>query len=377
MHVRAQGRVGAPAGSEAKLSFAGSGIVARIDVHVGEAVRAGDALAELDTSGLALDLAQARADASAQPRLIAAQSRLSALERGDGSAQSDREAADAAVRQSEERLVADQRALDRTQALFTGGVAAQKDLDAARQQLELDRADLSANRARAATARAGITGAITQARADVAQAAADVQAARIRLAMAQRNVAIATLRAPASGVVSQILKHPGEAVDPTQPAIVVGPPTTHIVTLTVAGDDAARVAVGAAVDVQVVGRGLRGHGIVRSVVASVDPATQASTVLVDGVPDGAAPGEAVEATIDAGERRGIVIPTAAIVEDPQSGTSVVFVREKTKDGEKFVSRTIGVAAGDEAKTLVTGGLKVGEQIAAQGAFDLLAPAGGG
>ena len=40
--IDAQGRVGPPAGNDAKLAFAQAGIVASVDVRVGATVRAGD-----------------------------------------------------------------------------------------------------------------------------------------------------------------------------------------------------------------------------------------------------------------------------------------------------------------------------------------------
>jgi HlyD family secretion protein len=410
VRVRAQGRVGAPSGGEAKLAFANAGIVSRIDVHVGEAVTAGEALAQLDTSGLIIDAAQARSDAaaaaasygggtvpqralrSAQARLAAARNKLRAIETGTGAAQSDREAALAAVRQSEAKLSNDQRALDRESTLYAGGVAALKDVEAARQQLVFDRADADANRAKAASAGSNIGASLTQARADVAQAESDVRTAQAQVTVtgaqassaqaryeaAQRLLAIATLHATADGVVTAILKHPGEAVDPTQPAVVVGPPSSNDVTLAVSGDDAREIQPGDPVTILVTNRGRSGAGHVRSVVPSVDPATQTSTVVVAGIPQGALPGDAVEATIDIGRQRGIVIPTSAIVEDPQSGKSIVFVRERAADGsEKFVSREISVASGDEKQSLVASGLRNGDRIAAQGAFDLLAAGSGG
>jgi RND family efflux transporter MFP subunit len=408
--VRAQGRVGAPSGGEAKLAFANAGIVSRIDVHVGEAVTAGEALAELDTSGLVIDAAQARSDAaaaaasygggtvparvlsSAQARLTAARSKLRPLENGTGAAQSDREAALAAVRQSEAKLSSDLRGLDRQKTLYAGGVAALKDVEAARQQLVFDRADADANRAKAASAGSNIGASLTQARADVAQAESDVRSAQAQVSVtgaqassaqaryeaAQRFLAIATLRATADGVVTSILKRPGEAVDPAQPALVVGPLSSNDVTLTVSGDDARKIRPGDPVTILVTNRGRSGAAHVRNVVPSVDPSTQTTTVVVAGIPPGAVSGDAVEATIEVGRRRGIVIPTSAIVEDPQSGKSIVFVRELAPDGtEKFVSREITVASGDDEKSLVAGGLRNGDRIAAQGAFDLLAPGGGG
>jgi hypothetical protein len=123
-------------------------------------------------------------------------------------------------------------------------------------------------------------------------------------------------------------------------------------------------------------RGLRGGATVRSVVPSVDPATQTSTVVLSGAPPGAASGDAVEATIDVAASRGVVIPSDAIVEDPQSGHAIVFVRARDKDGnETFVSREIATSASDGPSTIVTSGLRAGERIAAHGAFDLLAPGG--
>jgi multidrug resistance efflux pump len=329
---------------------------------------------------------------SAEARLAAARDKLYALENGTGSAQSDRQAALAAVRQSEAKLATDQRTVERETALYAGGVAAEKDVEAARAQLAFDRADADANRARAASARSGIGEALMQARADVAQAASDVRTAQAqvtvsgaqassaqsRYAAAQRMLAISALRATADGVVIAILKHPGEAVDPTQAAVVVGPPSSGDVTLTVSGDDTRSVRPGDTVTIRVMNRGSTERGRVRGVVPSVDPATQTNTVVVAGIPPGAVSGDAVEADIDVGVRRGIIIPTAAIVEDPQSGKSIVFVREQAQDGSrKFVSREITVAAGDDARTLVASGLRNGDRIAAQGAFDLLAPSGGG
>jgi len=407
-HVQAQGRVGAPAGGDAKLSFAGSGIVARIDAHVGDRVVAGQALAELDAGGLAIDAAQAHQDsaaaaaqygggsvparvlAGAQQKLIVAHDRLAALTRGDASAQSDATGAESMVRQAQAKVSGDERALAREQALYSGGVAARKDVDAARQQLALDQADLIAARAKADSAASGVGGALAQARADVAQAESDVRAAQAqttvsgaqagsaseRAAAADRNLAKAVLRAPADGVVVAILKHPGEAVDPTQPALVVGPPRSNDVTVTVTGAAAREIRPGALASIAIGARGIHARAVVRAVVPSVDPTTQTSTVVLSGAPHGAASGDAVDATIDTAARRGVLIPTDAIVEDPQTGRAIVFVRTRGKNGDgTFVSREVVTGANDGATTLVASGLRAGEAIASRGAFDLLAPGG--
>jgi RND family efflux transporter MFP subunit len=408
-HVYAQGRVGAPAGGDAKLSFAGSGILARVDVHVGQSVVAGEPLAELDPSGLLIDAAQAREDAaaaaalygggsvpaqalaSARQRFAAARDRYGVLLRGSGTAQSDATGAQDTLWQAEAKVAADRQALHRERTLFAGGVAAQKDVDAARQQLTVDEVEADAARAKLVSATSGVGDAIAQTRAEVAQAeselrtaqaqtivsAAQAGSARARYEAAQRNLANAVLHAPADGVVVAILKHPGETVDPTQPAIIVGPPSSNEITVTVSGDATREIRPGALASIAVTARNIHARATVASVVPSVDPATQTSTVLLSGVPGGAASGDAVDATIETGARRGILIPTDAIVEDPQTGRAIVFVRQNGTGGDpSFVSREIETGDDDGATTLVTSGLRSGERIAAHGAFDLLAPAGG-
>jgi multidrug efflux pump subunit AcrA (membrane-fusion protein) len=410
MHVHASGRVGAPAGGDAKLAFSGSGILARVDVHVGESVGAGEPLAELDTSGLGIDVQQARADAagaaasygggsvparalaSAQQRLSIARARLRALGAGSSAAQSDAVGAQSALRQSQAKVAADERTLQREQALYSGGVAAQKDVDAAQQVLALDRADADAARAKLGSASAGVGGALLQARGDVVQAESDVRTAEAqagvtaaqansagaRLASARRSLAKGVLRAPADGVVVAILKRPGESVDPTQPAVVVGPPRSDAITVTVTGDAARAIRPGDAAVVTIPARGVRAPALVRAVVPSVDPNTQTSIVVLSGVPPGTASGDAVDATLITGSQRGILVPTEAIVQDPQTGHAVVFVRAKGKNGEDvFVSREIEIGGSDAQTTVVTGGLRTGDRVAGRGAFDLLAPAGGG
>jgi multidrug resistance efflux pump len=367
--VVAVGRVGAPAGGDAKLTFAGSGIVRALDVHVGDRVDVGTPLAELDSGGLTLDAAQARdemqaaagaygggsvtaqAGAAAQAHLAAARAKLASL--------------------TNAKIQLDTHALTRAEALYAGGVAAAKDVEAARQQLDVDRADAVQARADVAQAEADVR----TARAQGQTAQAQLAAAQAKLAAAGRNVSNASLRSPMAGVVTAIFKHVGEAVDPSQPVLTIGPPSSDTITLSLTGTDARRIAVGESVAITDSASGATGSGVVRAVVPSVDPATQMSTVVVAGVPLRATAGDAVEARIAVGTRRGVVIPTTAIVDDPQTGAAIVFVRSASKSGNGFTARTITVAAGDVRQSLVASGLRAGEQIATEGAYDLLAPGG--
>ncbi len=405
--VSAQGRVGPPAGSDAKLAFAVPGLVQSVDVRVGERVVAGQTLARLDPAVLANAVAQARADDAASSatyangstgssaahtaelKLQAALAHRDGLRRGGEAALSDAIAAESARRQAALKVDTDKRALTRTQTLFAGGVSPRKDVEAARAQLDADVADQRSADAKLAAARAGYSSALRQADADLAQAQSDLasaraqggtnaaqrDAARAKLAAAQQALASGTLRAPADGVVVSILKHAGEAADTTTPVLDVAPPFNRQITLSVPGSDVRRIAVGNAVALQLVRQHRTSQGRVVAVVPAVDPTSQASTVVVDGLPPGAIAGEAVSARITVGRAGGIVVPSSAIVTDPQTSKTVVFVR--THDPKQpFDAREVTVRTDDGHSAVLDAGVKPGERLAAQGAYDLLAPAGG-
>ncbi|HEY9179722.1 MAG TPA: efflux RND transporter periplasmic adaptor subunit [Candidatus Baltobacteraceae bacterium] len=335
--VQAVGRVGAPAGTESKLSFAEAGILQSVDVQIGEHVGAGQTLASLDTSGLSLAAAQAQADA---------------------------QAARASFQQSEvdrvsTKLAVDRAAVRREQSLYAAGVAALKDVQAAQAQLAADRAD-------AATARTQIAGAQAQA-----------QSAQDRAALAQRDLSNGTLRAPTDGVVTAIYKRPGEAVDTTTPVIAIGPSVTGEVTLDVSAADAAQIHSGDPVSFTVPGTALSSSGRVRGVSTAIDPATQTALVTASGFPTGAPSGSAVQAAIDVTRIRGVIVPQSAIVQDPQSGKTLIFVQTRDKNGTmKFEERTVTVQAENGSQALISSGLRPGQRIASQGGFALLAPASG-
>lgn len=336
--IQAVGRVGAPAGSESKLSFAQAGILENVNVRIGEHVAAGEALARLDTSGLALAAAQAQADAQAA-RASLAQSQIDRVST---------------------KLAVDRAAVRREQSLYTAGVAPLKDVQAAQAQLAADQADAQG------------------ARTQIASAQAQALSAQDRAAIAQRDLNNGTLRATTDGVVTAIYKRPGEAVDTSTPVIAIGPSRTGEVTLDVTAADAARIRTGDPVRFTVPGTRLTSNGRIGGVSPVIDPATQTATVTAIGFPTGAPAGSAVQATIDVSRARGIVVPQSAVVQDPQSGKTLVFVQTREKNGTmKFEERTVTVEANNGSQALISSGLRPGERIASQGGFALLAPAAGG
>jgi multidrug efflux pump subunit AcrA (membrane-fusion protein) len=355
--LREAGHVGAPAGTTTKATFAVSGILSSVPVHVGEYVRAGTPIAQLDTRALALDAQQARAEAAAAAASYAGGSVPAAQLSG----------AQANVRAAQQRASADLAQVEREQRLYHAGVAALKDVQAAQAQL-------AADRAAATVAQADARAAASQPQVLAAQA----QAAQARAAAAENSLALGTLTAPVDGIVTAIYKRPGEAVDTTTPVLAIGPAQQNVATLDVPGTDAQQISNGNPVTLSITGLAQTGQGVVTAVVPSVDPTTQSATVVVNGIPSGAVAGSAVQARIVVAHVSGVLIPQSAIVQDPQSGDALVFVQQRQKDGTlKFAQRTVVVKHEDGTTAEIASGVQPGERIAAQGAFSLLAPSGGG
>ena len=289
VRITAHGRVGPPPGSSSSLAFAVAGRHRdRLGHRVGDRVEAGQALAQLDATPFRLAVAQAGGDAQAAS---------ASLQSTTSSAAVRNQEAFAAAHQADLKVDADRNALERTQALFSAGIAAAKDVQSAQNQLSSDVADARTAHLRAQALVSGAGATVGQARADVQVASGQAERAAATLAIAERNLANATLRAPAAGVVLAIAKHPGESVDPSTPVVTLGAPLVHAATLTVPPDAARRIHVGDPAELHL-DRGTRSYeGRVTAAVNAVDPSTLAATVVVDGVPTDAFAGDAIDASI--------------------------------------------------------------------------------
>lgn len=329
------GSAGAPAGTTTALAFPLAGTIGTIFVRVGERVSAGETLASLDTRSLSLSVQGALADARA----------------------ADAQAHAASVDRYSTKLAADRAAVARTRNLYRAGVAAAKDIEAARAQLAADEAD-----ARAAAAGRGA-------------ADASAQSASVKAQLAANDLSRAVLRSPVDGVVTAITHRPGESVDPTIAVISVGPVQQAEATLQVPSSDAAQIAVGDPAEIAAGGSATTSRGRVTAVVPSVDPSTQSATVVVAGLPHDVVGGSAISAKITVAHVRGLIVPQRSIVQDPQSGDNVIFVQVRRQDGSAtFEPRTITVVHEDGTSAQIRGRIRAGDRVAAQGAFELLAPA---
>ncbi len=333
--IELAGRVGPPAGTQAKLAFSVPGVVESVSVRLGQRVDAGAPLARLDATSYSLAAQQAQADAQAAIS-------------GAAGASTDRFTV---------KLRVDEAELARQRRLYAAGVVALRDVQAAEGALAADRADARSARALAA------------------QAAAQSQAANARAAGASYDLGRTVLRAPSPGTVVGIFLQPGATVDATVAVVALAADRQNVATLDVPVSDLPRVRTG---DPVVVRSGsARWEGRVAGIAPAVDPATGLALLSASGVPAGTPPGTPVSATVTVGSATGLVVPRSAVVEDPQTGATLVFVRKRDGHGVRFEARKVRLGAQDARLSLVVSGLHAGETIAAQGAIDLLAQPDGG
>jgi multidrug resistance efflux pump len=329
------GRVGPPAGTQLKLSFALPGTVQNVNVRLGQRVERGTPLAQLDATSYTLAAQQATADAQAAAAATAS----------------------ARVDRFSVKLRAGEAELQRQRQLLNAGIVAVRDVQAAQATLAGDRADA------------------LSAREQLAQAQAQSRSANARAASAGYDVARTVLRAPASGTVAGIFVQPGQLVDPTTPVLALAASQGGLATLDVPVGELPRVAPGNPVRLRSGGRGWEGS--VEGIAPAVDPATGLAVLSVSGVPPGVATGTPIDATVVVGRARGLVIPRSAVIEDPQSGAQLVFVQSRDEHGAlRFAARRVTIDVQSADLVRVRSGLRAGERVASQGAIDLLAPPGG-
>jgi cobalt-zinc-cadmium efflux system membrane fusion protein len=333
--IELAGRVGPPAGTQTKLAFSIPGTIAGVDVRLGEHVEGGATLARIDATSYALTAQQAQAEAGAatQGAALASIDRVSV------------------------RLRVDEAELARQRRLFHAGVVALRDVQAAEGTVAADRAEAAG------------------ARVALAQAQAQSRAASLHAAGASYDVARTTLRAPAAGTVVGVFVQPGQTVDPTIAVVALSSDRQGVATLDVPVTELARISAGDPVEARA--SGVRWSGRVEGIATAVDPATGLAVVSVSGVPAGTAAGTPVDASVITGNVRGLVIPASAIVEDPQTGAQLVFVRTIERSGAPhFTARNVTIGTRNAKYARVLSGLRPGEQVAAEGAIDLLSQPGG-
>lgn len=188
---------------EINLAFNGNERIATMRAVEGERVEAGQLLAELETQSLSAAVARAKAQLAAQQQVVrklVSGSRPQEIRkaRADGvAAQAEARNADAnywRLRDLAKKNLASPQDRDNAK---TAATAAQARLDAAKQTLELV---LEGPR-----------------QEDIMAAKATLRAFEAELAIAQRDLANASLHAPSSGIIQNRILEPGDMASPQKP----------------------------------------------------------------------------------------------------------------------------------------------------------------
>ena len=169
------------------------GTIEQLLVDVGDAVRAGQLIAELDTRELELNVHQQEA---------ALQQDLARVGLTDPNASFD-EASTSQVRQAEATLTDAKIRLERTKKLTESGVIAQQQLDA--QQAQYDIADAS----------------LHSARETVRNIRASIAARKAALSLAQKKLADATITAPLAGFIKERPATAGQFLKANSPVVTI------------------------------------------------------------------------------------------------------------------------------------------------------------
>jgi HlyD family secretion protein len=181
---------------QVQLAFQSEGRVAALHVQEGDAVRAGQLIAELDPVRYQDAVDQATAQAAAQEQVLAA---LEAGSRPEEIAE-----AEAQARAAEAELIKAQQHRDRLEALRKEQFVSQQDLDDAKNDMNAAAANLDAAQQAAKLAVKGPR------QEDIESAREQLKAYEAALRLAQRELHDTRLYAPTNGIIQNRILEPGD-----------------------------------------------------------------------------------------------------------------------------------------------------------------------
>lgn len=219
------------------LAFNGNERIAAVLVQEGDVVRKDQVLAKMDTSRLAPQFEQAKAQVAAQK---AAVQRLHNGNRPEEIAQARANLASAKADAENSHLL-----YRREKSLFDKGSATQQDLDNAKAAMDVADAKVEVNQKALDLEIAGPRS------EDIAQAEAQLRANEAQLALARQQLADAALIAPLDGVIRSRLMEPGDMASPQRPVFSLAITNPKWVRAYVAEPDLGRIRPGMAAYVMV------------------------------------------------------------------------------------------------------------------------------
>lgn len=231
--VRASGHVEA---TDVRISTKVAGRLEKFPIDEGMVVRAGQEIARIDTTDIALVLAQARAETEQAAADLAL--RLAGARREDIAeleSQIDSVRAD---------LVGAERDLGRAQALLDKGSGTQKAADDARTRRDMIAAKLGAMKQSLARMKAGSRA------EEIAASRARLAAMEARIAQLEQQMKDAEVASPLDGVVTEKLVEPGELLAAGAALVVVSDLARPWLTVYVGEPDLGKIRLGAAAEVR-------------------------------------------------------------------------------------------------------------------------------
>ena len=333
--------------TKVEIKSKANGIIKYLPVDIGDTVKTGDILAELDRENLEASLREAQAN------LQAARANL--------------EAARAELRKNVVEAEGPdvefaRRAYQRADRLYGQKLIAQSDLDQAHSTM-----DLAVNRQQAAKAQLAIS------QAKVAQAAAQVTQAQAAADRAAEDLANATIRAPIDGTV---LSRDVQVGSPVSSILNLGANATLVMTLgnihqvfvrgKVDEADIGQVRLGQAARIRVeTFKGRIFNGKVTQISPMGAEKDNVTTFEVKVSIDN--PGGELKANMTANAEivlaqypDSLIIPESAVVYDAKRQTFVDVVAPGTRQGYRRVAVKLGVGNGTNTQVLT--GVKQGDQL---------------
>jgi macrolide-specific efflux system membrane fusion protein len=194
--ILATGAVKPQVGAEVRVGTRISGKVERLYANIGDIVKKGQVIAELEKEDLEANVSQRTAE------LQMAEAKLSSIH---SLRPREIEKAEAEVSQWSATVELSQNELTREDELLKHGITSQQDYDRAKEQLTVSRARLAAAQKGLELAKAGYD-------EDIKMASAELERAKASLADAKVQLSYATITAPIDGVIASVSTQEGETV---------------------------------------------------------------------------------------------------------------------------------------------------------------------
>lgn len=331
------------AGSEVQVVPKVAGRVKRVAASVGQAVKKGDLLVELEAEELAAALRQAEAAAEV------ARANLQSARLGGALLQ-----LRAAAEQSRANYLNAKSTLERMEVLYAEGAVSLQQLEAARLQHQVAQSQYSLAVQQLESFERG--------EGQVAVLEAQVKQAEAALELARLNYSNSRITAPVDGVVAALSAEAGNMVSPGMPVAVLVDLEGATVTARLTEQAARVLFVGMAVTVQAPDLGESFAGEVKEVAPAPVAGARAFPVKVRVfAASRLRPGMFVRLHVNvAGREDALLVPRAALLE--QDGSYHVFT---VKDGAA-VKRKVAVGLLSEQHGEIKSGLEAGERIVVAG-----------